>query len=397
MDDVVIVSGARTPIGTLGGVFASVPAPDLGAAAIAEALRRAQVEPGELDEVLMGNVISAGMGMNPARLAAVKAGVPVEVPATTVNKMCGSGLKTVALAAQAIKCGDARIVLAGGLESMSGAPYLLPRARFGYRLGHGQLEDSLLRDGLWCTHTDCHMGVTAENLAARYEISREEEDQFALQSQRRTAQAWESGRFQEETVPVQVPQPKGEPVLVERDEHPRPNVTLEGLAKLRPAFQSGGTVTAGNSSGINDGGAAVVVMSGREAARRGLEPLGVVRSYASAGVEPSIMGIGPAPATRKALEKAGLKLEDLALIELNEAFAAQSLAVGRELGLDWERVNVNGGAIALGHPVGASGTRILVTLLYEMQRRGGKYGLATLCIGGGQGIALVVERNGSGG
>ena len=392
MPDAVIVSAVRTPVGTFGGALSTLPAPRLGGLAIAEALRRAGVEPAEVDEVLMGNVYSAGVGLNPARLALLEAGLPVSVPAMTLNKACGSGLKAVALAAQAIRLGEASVVVAGGMESMSQAPYLLPRARFGYRMGHGELVDSMLRDGLWCTTSDCHMGMTAENLVAQYEISREEQDRFAYTSQMRARAAWESGRFREEVVPVEVPQPRGKTLLVERDEHPRPDTTLEALAKLRPVFKDGGTVTPGNASGINDGAAAVVVMSDAEAARRGLTPLAVIRSYAAAGVEPHIMGIGPAPAVRKALPRAGLRLEDMDLIELNEAFAGQSLAVARELGLDLERTNVNGGAIALGHPVGASGCRVLVTLLHEMRRRHAHYGLATLCIGGGQGIAMVVEN-----
>ncbi|MBI4233317.1 MAG: acetyl-CoA C-acetyltransferase [Chloroflexi bacterium] len=393
-DDAVIVSAVRTPIGAFGGGLSEVPLHKLGAIAVGEALKRANLRMQEVDEVLMGNVLSAGAGMNPARQAALAAGLGVEVPATAVNKVCGSGLKTVALAAQAVRLGDAQVVVAGGMESMSRAPYLLPKARWGYRLGHGELEDTLLRDGLWCALADCHMGVTAENVAARYEITRQQMDEFSARSQARVAQAWQQGRFAQEVVPVTVPQPRGEAKVVDRDEHPRPDTTSERLARLRPAFKDDGSVTAGNASGINDGAAAVVVMSARHAQELKLKPLGVVRSYASAGVPPEVMGMGPVPAVRKALAKAGLRLEDMDLIELNEAFAAQSLAVGRELGLDWERVNVNGGAIALGHPIGCSGTRILVTLLHEMGRRHAHYGLATLCIGGGQGIAMVMENLG---
>jgi len=391
MNEVVIAGAARTPIGTFGGALAEVPAPKLGAAAIAEALKRAGILPEQVDEVLMGNVLSAGLGMNPARQAAIYAGLPESVPATTVNKVCGSGLKTVALAAQAIMLGDAEIVVAGGQESMSGAPYLLPKARNGYRLGHGEIIDSMIRDGLWCIFSDCHMGNTAENLALEREISRQDQDAFALASQHKAARAWESGAFAEEVVPIEIAQRRGDPIIVNKDEHPRPDSSAEKLARLRPAFQPDGSVTAGNASGINDGAAAVVVMSRKKAEELGVKPLAAIRSYASAGVPPRIMGIGPVPATRKALAKAGLELDDIDLVEANEAFAAQSLAVGRELGWDWERVNVNGGAIALGHPLGASGCRILVTLLYEMRRRQAKRGLATLCIGGGQGITMIVE------
>ncbi len=388
--EVVIASAVRTPIGTFGGAFAEVPATRLGAIAIAEAVRRAGIQPEQVDEVIMGNVLSAGLGMHPGRQAAIAAGIPHTTPVTGVNKVCGSGLKAVALAAQAITLGEADIVVAGGMESMSGAPYLLPKARYGYRMGHGQVLDHMIRDGLWCALEDCHMGMTAENVAADFEISRADQDRFAAESQRKAAAAWEKGVFAEEVVPVEVQQRKGT-VLVERDEHFRPDTTEEVLSKLRPAFSPDGSVTAGNASGINDGAAAVVVMSRRKAEQLGVQPMASIRSYASAGVPPRIMGIGPVPATQKALAKAGLSLADIDLIEANEAFAAQSLAVGRELGWDWERVNVNGGAIALGHPIGASGTRILVTLLHEMKRREAKRGLATLCIGGGQGIAMIVE------
>jgi len=388
--EVVIASAVRTPIGTFGGAFAEMPATQLGAIAIAEAIKRAGVSPEQVDEVLMGNVLSAGLGMNPARQAAIAAGVPDSVPATAVNKVCGSGLKTVAMAAQAILLGDADIVVAGGMEGMSSAPYLLPKGRYGYKMGHGEVLDHMIRDGLWCSLTDCHMGSTAENVAHDYEISRADQDEFAVASQQKTAAAWDKGVFTEEIVPVEVKQRKGV-VIVDRDEHFRPDTNMDMLSKLRPAFAPDGSVTAGNASGINDGGAVVVVMSRRKAEELGIKPLASIRSYASAGVPPRVMGVGPVPATQKVLAKSGLSLDDIDLIEANEAFAAQSLAVGRELGWDWERVNVNGGAIALGHPIGASGTRILVTLLYEMKRRGAKRGLATLCIGGGQGIAMVVE------
>ncbi len=390
MNEVVIVGAARTPVGTFGGSFAEVPATRLGTIAIAEALKRADVQPDQVDEVLMGIVLSAGLGMNPARQAALAAGIPDSTPATAVNKVCGSGLKTVALAAGAIMLGDAEIVVAGGMEGMSSSPYLLPNARYGYRMGHGEIIDHMIKDGLWCALADCHMGNTAENVALEREISRADQDAFAAESQRRAARAWESGAFAEEVVPVEVPQRKGT-LLVDKDEHPRPDTTVEKLAELRPAFAPDGTVTAGNASGINDGAAAVVVMSRSKAEELGVQPLASIRAYASVGVAPRVMGLGPIPATRNVLAKSGLSLDEIDLIEANEAFAAQSVAVGRELGWDWERVNVNGGAIALGHPIGASGTRILVTLLYEMRRRQARRGLATLCIGGGQGIAMVVE------
>jgi len=392
VNEVVIASAARTPVGTFGGSLAEVPAVKLGAVAIAEALRRAAVQPDQVDEVVMGMVLSAGVGQGPARQAAIAAGIPVEAPATTVNKVCGSSLKAVVLAAQAVALGDAEIVVAGGMESMSGAPYLLPKARFGYRLGHDALVDSMIQEGLWCAFEDHHMGMWAENIATEYEVSRQDQDAFAAASHQKAARAWKTGAFPEEVVPVEVPQRKGPPVVVEKDEHLRPDTTVEKLAALRPAFKPDGTVTAGNASGINDGAAALVVVSRRRAEALGVQPLASIRSYASAGVEPRITGMGPVPAVRKALAKAGLGLNDIDLIEANEAFASQSLAVGRELNWDWQRVNVNGGAIALGHPIGASGARILTTLLYEMKRRQARRGLATLCIGGGQGIAMIVER-----
>jgi acetyl-CoA C-acetyltransferase len=391
LHDAVIVSGVRTAIGTYGGGLAEVPAVKLGEVCIKAALDRADLKPDQVNEVIMGNVLQAGLGMNPARQAAIFAGLPVQIPAMTVNKVCGSGLKSVILAAQSIRLGDSEIVVAGGMESMSRAPYVLEKARFGYRMGDGQLIDEMIHDGLWDVFNDCHMGITAENICSDYHLSREELDQFALESQQRAVHAIEAGRFRDEIVPVEVPGKKG-PTIFDTDQQPRPETTAEGLAKLRPAFKKDGEVTAGNSSGLNDGGAAVVVMSRRKAEQLGLKPLATIRSYASAGVEPRIMGIGPVPATRLALEKAGLQLSDIDLIEANEAFAAQSVAVGKELGFDRSKLNVNGGAIALGHPIGASGARILVTLLYEMQRRHSHYGLATLCIGGGQGVAMIVER-----
>ena len=392
MADAVIVGGARTPIGTFNGAFASVGAVDLAAVVISEVLARTDIAPETVDDVILGNILSAGLGQNVVRQAALRAGLPDTVPATSVNQLCGSGLRAVALAAQQVQLGDATVVVAGGTENMTQAPYLLERARTGYRLGHGELIDSLIRDGLWCALTDVHMGMTAENVARDFGIGREDQDAFAAESQRRAGQAVAAGRFAEEIVPVFAPQRRGDPVPVTADEHPRPEATPEGLAALRPAFDPSGTVTAGNASGINDGAAAVVVMDAAAAVRGGYAPLAIVRGWATAGVPPRIMGMGPVAAIPPALARAGLRLADIGLIELNEAFAAQSLGVIRELRIDPEITNVNGGAIALGHPVGASGARILITLLYEMRRRGVRYGLASLCIGGGQGIAMVVER-----
>jgi acetyl-CoA C-acetyltransferase len=391
MEEAVIVSAVRTPVGTLGGVFVEVPAPTLGAIVVEEAVRRAGIDADQVDEVLMGNVLQAGLGQNPARQAALGAKLSMSIPAMTVNKVCGSGLKTVALAAQAIRLGDAECLVAGGMENMSRAPYLMDSGRYGYRLGHGQLVDVIIRDGLWCAFTDCHMGITAENVATEWEVSRADQDGFAVASQRKAGEAIKAGRFKDEIVPVPVKRRK-ETVLVDTDEHPRPDTTLDALSGLRSAFTSDGSVTAGNASGINDGAAAMVVMSAARAKAQGLTPLARIRSYASAGVQPRIMGIGPVPAARKAMEKAGVSVRDVDLFELNEAFAAQSVAVCRELAVPEDRVNVNGGAIALGHPIGASGTRILTTLLYEMARRDVELGLAGMCIGGGQGIAMVVER-----
>ena len=392
LQDAVIVSAVRTAIGTYGGGLADVPAVKLGEICIRAALERADLKPGQVDEVIMGNVLQAGLGQNPARQAAVNAGLPVDIPALTINKVCGSGLKAVILAAQAVKLGDADVVVAGGMENMSRAAYVLEKARFGYRMGDGQLVDVMIRDGLWDAFYNCHMGTTAENICAEFHLTREELDQFALESQQKAARAIEGGVFRDEIVPVEVPGKKG-PTLFEQDQQPRAGTTAEGLAKLRPAFQpQGGMVTAGNSSGLNDAGAAVVVMSRRKAQELGLKPLATIRAYASAGVDPRIMGMGPVPSTRRALEKAGLALADIDVIEANEAFAAQSVAVGKELGFDRAKLNVNGGSIALGHPIGASGTRVLVTLLYAMRRRQARYGLTTLCIGGGQGVAMIVER-----
>jgi acetyl-CoA C-acetyltransferase len=391
MREAVIVSAARTAIGSFGGTIGALPAHELGAVVIREVIRRAGIEPGLVDEVILGQILTAGEGQNPARQAALKAGLPVTVPATSVNKLCGSGLKSVSMAVQSILLGDADVIIAGGQESMSMAPYVLPKARNGYRMGHGEIQDVMIQDGLTCAWERVHMGITAENIAEQYGITREEQDQFALSSQLKAEAAIKAGRFKEEIVPVVIPSKKGD-ITFDTDEFPRFGSTLEGFAKLRPAFKKDGTVTAGNASGINDGAAAVLVMSSDMAVKLGLRPLAVIRGYASAAVEPRIMGMGPVPATRKAMVKAGLRLEDMHLIEANEAFAAQSLGVARELQWDPAKVNVNGGAIALGHPIGASGARILVTLLHEMARRESKYGLATLCIGGGQGIAVVVER-----
>ncbi|QEU02726.1 acetyl-CoA C-acetyltransferase [Pseudomonas oryzihabitans] len=392
MQDVVIVAATRTAVGSFQGSLANVPAVELGATVIRALLAQTGVAPAEVDEVILGQVLTAGAGQNPARQAAVKAGLPHEVPALTLNKVCGSGLKAVQLAVQAIRCGDAEIVIAGGMENMSLAPYVLPKVRSGLRLGHAELVDSMISDGLWDAFNDYHMGQTAENLVQQYQISREAQDAFAARSQQRAAAAVESGRFREEITPVAILQRKGEPLLFDTDEGIRADTSAEGLARLRPAFAKDGSVTAGNASSLNDGAAAVLVMSATRAAALGLTPLAHIAAYASAGVDPAIMGIGPVSATRKTLEKAGWQLADLDLIEANEAFAAQALAVGQELGWDDEKVNVNGGAIALGHPIGASGCRVLVTLLHELRRREGRRGLATLCIGGGQGVALAVER-----
>jgi acetyl-CoA C-acetyltransferase len=392
MREVVIASAARTAIGNFGGALAGVSAVELGTIAIKEALKRANVKPGMLDEVIMGNVLGASLGQNVARQSAVKAGIPVEVPCMTINKVCGSGLRSVSLAVQTILLGDNDIVVAGGTENMSQAPYVIRGARWGLRMGDGVIEDLMIRDGLTCAFNNYHMGITAENVAEQWNISREEQDAFALASQQKAEKAQKEGRFKDEIVPVEIPQKKGDPIVFDTDEFPRHGTTMEKLAKLRPAFKKDGTVTAGNASGINDGAAALVIMSREKADELGIKPLAVVRSYASGGVEPSIMGTGPVPATRKALQKAGLSIDDIELVEANEAFAAQSLAVAKDLGFNMDRVNVNGGAIALGHPIGASGARILVTLLYEMQKRDSRYGLATLCIGGGMGTAVIVER-----
>jgi acetyl-CoA C-acetyltransferase len=394
MDDAVIVAARRTAVGAFGKSLASVPAATLGATVIAALLKDAALEPADVDEVILGHVLTAGAGQNPARQAAIEAGLPHETPAMTINKLCGSGLKAVGLAAQAVQLGDATTVIAGGQENMSMAPHVLGKSREGQRMGDWPLVDTLLHDGLFDAFNRIHMGSTAENIAEEFGISREDQDAFAAGSQQKTEAAQQAGRFGEQIVPVEIPQRKGPPQVFDTDEFPRAGTTPESLAGLKPAFGKEGSVTAGNSSGINDGAAAVVVMSAAEAERRGLEPLGRIVAHASAGVDPRIMGTGPIPATRRCLEKAGWTTDDLDLIEANEAFAAQALCVNRELGWDTDRVNVNGGAISLGHPIGASGARILVDLLYELRRRDGRRGLATLCIGGGQGVALAVERNG---
>lgn len=392
MQQVVIVAATRTPIGSFQGALATLSAVELGTVVVKALLARSGVPADQVDEVILGQVLTAGCGQNPARQTALNAGLPYSVPALTINKVCGSGLKAIHLAVQAIRCGDAEVIIAGGQESMSQSPYLINGARAGLRLGHGQLTDSVIQDGLWDAFNDYHMGITAENLAEKYAISRSEQDEFALWSQQKTQAAQQAGHFVSEITPVEVPKPRGEPLRVASDEQPRADATLESLARLRPAFRQDGTVTAGNASSINDGAAAVLLMSAAKAAELKLPVLARIAGYAASGVDPAIMGIGPVPAARRCLANAGWSLSEVDLIEANEAFAAQALAVGRELEWDSARVNVNGGAIALGHPIGASGCRILVTLLHEMQRREATKGLAMLCIGGGQGVALAVER-----
>jgi acetyl-CoA C-acetyltransferase len=391
MSDVVIASAVRTPVGSFNGVLSSVAASYLGAVAIREAMRRAKVEGGDVDEAIMGQILTAGAGQNPARQAAVEAGIPVEKTAYQINQLCGSGLRSVALGFQSIQLGDASIVVAGGQESMSQAPHCA-NLRNGQKMGDLQFIDTMIRDGLWDAFNGYHMGNTAENVAQKWQITREQQDAFAAASQGKAGKAMKEGRFKDEIVPVTIKSRRGDAV-VDTDEYPKPDTTVEKLAALRPAFAKDGTVTAGNASGINDGAAATVLMTAKEAARRGITPLARIVSWATAGVDPAIMGTGPIPASRRALEKAGWKADDLDLIEANEAFAAQACAVNKDLRWDTSKVNVNGGAIALGHPIGASGTRVLVTLLHEMQRRDAKKGLATLCIGGGMGIALCVERD----
>ncbi|MCF7695688.1 acetyl-CoA C-acetyltransferase [Mycetohabitans sp. B2] len=393
MTDVVIVSAVRTAVGKFGGSLARIPAPELGATVIRAALERAGVKPEQVSDVVLGQVLTAGSGQNPARQALIKAGLPTAVPAMTINKVCGSGLQAVMLAANAVIAGDAQIVVAGGQENMSAAPHVLPRSRDGFRMGDVKLIDSMIVDGLWDVYNQYHMGITAENVAQEYGITREAQDQFAALSQNKAEAAQKAGRFDDEIVPIHIPQKQGEPVHFATDEFVRHGVTAESLAGLKPAFSKEGTVTAANASGINDGAAALVVMSAKKAEALDLKPLARIKSYASAGVDPKVMGMGPVPASRRCLERAGWSVADLDLMEINEAFAAQALAVHQEMGWDVSKVNVNGGAIAIGHPIGASGARILVTLLHEMRRRDVKRGLASLCIGGGMGVALAVERD----
>ena len=392
MREVVIVSAARTPIGSFGGSLKDVPTRKLGAIAIKGGVERAGIKPEMVDEVIMGAVLQGGLGQNVARQMTLDAGLPIEVPAMTINKVCGSGLRAVELAAQIIKAGDADIVVAGGAENMSATAYAMPAARWGARMNNTQMVDMMVNDGLWDAFNDYHMGITAENIAEKWGITREQLDEFSVISQNRAEAAIKAGKFKDEIVPVEIPQRKGDPIIFDTDEFPKFGTTIEKVAKLKGAFKKDGIVTAANASGINDAGAAVVVMSKEKADELGIKPLCTIKSYASAGVDPSIMGVGPIPASKKALDKAGLKIEDIDLVEANEAFAAQSLAVRKDLNLDPEKTNVNGGAIAIGHPIGASGCRILITLIHEMIKQDSKYGLATLCIGGGMGTALIVER-----
>ena len=392
MHEVVIVAATRTAIGSFQGSLASTPAPQLGAIVLRRLLEQTGVNPEHVDEVILGQVLTAGSGQNPARQTAIHAGLPVTTPAFTLNKVCGSGLKALHLGAQAIRCGDAEVIIAGGQENMSLSPYVLPGARTGLRMGHGKVIDSMIEDGLWDAFNDIHMGITAENLAEKYQLSREQQDAFAAASQQKAIEAIAAGRFVAEITPVSIPQRKGDPLIFDTDEQPRAGTTAESRAKLRPAFKKDGTVTAGNASSLNDGAAAVMLMSAEKAKALGLPVLARIVAYANAGVDPTIMGIGPVAATQKCLSKAGWSIADLDLIEANEAFAAQSLSVNQELGWDASKINVNGGAIAIGHPIGASGCRILVSLVHEMIRRDAKKGLATLCIGGGQGVALAIER-----
>ena len=392
MKEVVIVGAARTPIGSFGGSLKNIPTRQLGAIAIKGAIERAGIKPEQVDEVIMGAVLQGGLGQNVARQMTLDAGLPIEVPAMTINKVCGSGLRAVELAAQIIKAGDADIVVAGGAENMSATAYAMPAARWGARMFNAQMVDMMVNDGLWDAFNNYHMGITAENVAEQWGITREELDEFSVTSQNRAEAAIKAGKFKDEIVPVEIPQRKGDPIIFDTDEFPKFGTTMEKVAKLKGAFKKDGIVTAANASGINDAGAAVVVMSKEKADELGIKPLCTIKSYASAGVDPSIMGVGPVPACRKALDKAGLTIDQIDLIEANEAFAAQSVAVARDLGFDMSKVNVNGGAIALGHPIGASGARILITLIYEMIKRDAKTGLATLCIGGGQGTTVIVER-----
>lgn len=391
-EDVVIVAAGRTAVGSFGGTLSQIPASSLGAKVIAAVLERSGLKPEQVDEVIMGQILTAGVGQNPARQAAIEAGLPVSVPCMTINKVCGSGLKSVHLAVQAIRCGDAEVIIAGGQENMSLAPHVLPKSRVGTKIGDWAMKDSMIVDGLWDAFNQYHMGNTAENIAKKYEVNRREQDEFAAASQQKAEAAQKEGRFKDEIILVEIPQRKGDPIVFDTDEFPRPGTTADGLQKLRPAFDKEGSVTAGNASGINDGAAAVIVTTETNAKKLGLTSMARVVSYASAGVDPAIMGTGPIPASTRCLEKAGWTVDDLDLIEANEAFAAQAISVNRGLRWDVSKVNVNGGAIAIGHPIGASGARILVTLLHEMARREARKGLATLCIGGGQGVAIAIER-----
>ena len=392
MTDIVIVAATRTAIGKFGGALAKIPAPELGATVIRELLARTKLQPDQISEVILGQVLTAGSGQNPARQALIKAGLPAAIPAMTINKVCGSGLKAVMLAAQAVRCGDAEIIIAGGQENMSASPHVLPGSRDGFRMGDAKLVDTMIVDGLWDVFNQYHMGTTAENVAKQYGISRGQQDEFSVASQNKAEAAQKAGTFKDEIVPVMIPQRKGEPLPFAADEFIKAGTTLESISGLRPAFAKDGSVTAANASGINDGAAGVVVMSAERAAKLGLKPLAKIKAFASSGVDPSIMGMGPVSASRRCLEKAGWKPAELDLMEINEAFAAQACAVNKEMGWDTSKINVNGGAIALGHPIGASGCRVLVTLLYEMARRDAKKGLASLCIGGGMGVAMAVER-----
>ena len=392
MRNVVIAAAARTPIGAFGGALSSLSAVELGTTVVRHLLQKTGIDPAQVDEVILGQVLTAGCGQNPARQTARNAGLPDAVPALTINKVCGSGLKALQLATQAIRVGDADLIIAGGQESMSQSPHVVPHSRNGQRMGNWEMVDTMIKDGLWDAFHDYHMGITAENIVEKYGISREEQDAFAAQSQQKAEAAIQTGRFADEIVPVQIPQRKGDPLVVDTDENPRPGVTAEALGKLRPAFKKDGSITAGNASSLNDGAAAVILCSEEKAKELGLTPLAVIKAYANAGVDPAIMGTGPIPATRRCLERAGWSVDDLDLVEANEAFAAQAISVNRDLGWDTAKVNVNGGAIALGHPIGASGCRILVTLVHEMIKRDAHKGLATLCIGGGMGVALAIER-----
>jgi acetyl-CoA C-acetyltransferase len=392
MNDIVIVAATRTAIGKFGGALAKIPAPELGATVIRELLARAKLKPEQISEVILGQVLTAGSGQNPARQALIKAGLPPAIPAMTINKVCGSGLKAVMLAAQAIRCDDADIVIAGGQENMSASPHVLPGSRDGFRMGDAKLIDTMIVDGLWDVFNQYHMGTTAENVAKQYGITRPQQDEFSVASQNKAEAAQKKGTFKDEIVPVMIPQRKGDPVAFAADEFIKAGTTLESISGLRPAFAKEGSVTAANASGLNDGAAGVVVMSAKRAAELGLKPMARIKAFASSGVDPSIMGMGPVSASRRCLEKAGWKAADLDLMEINEAFAAQACAVNKEMGWDTSKINVNGGAIALGHPIGASGARVLVTLLHEMARRDARKGLASLCIGGGMGVAMAVER-----